>query len=460
MSTMTVKSGLSIKAIIAWVVTVLTPVAILCIPTNETFTADIRTFFAITACAIVMFAFDEINSTIPALALPLAYSLTQLVDFGTAMSPWTQPVVWIVAGCFLISGIMERVGILSRVAYWCIVHTGGSYRGIILGFFLAGLILSLLVPVAWVAMVLLAVCKGVCEALKIERTKASCGIYMSALLGYTMSGLFIYTPSQLAIALGAAGLQTSYLDFLIQNIPGIVPFVLMGLLLPVLLKPEKEIQGLAFFRGQYEQMGKMTGDEKKCLIVSILLIIYLFTANFHGLDAVYGFLIAPILLYLPGVRVGRKEDFGSINMGTLIFVASCMGIGTVANVVGAGQYISDMITPVLSGTGDYGFTLLGYVFGFLINFILTPLAAMTTMSAPLAQIATDMGVNPYPVIYSLVIGLDNLLLPYESALHLAAFSFGGMYLKDFAKVMGFKAVLTLVCWAALMIPYWMLIGLL
>ena len=449
-----------IKAVISWAVTILVPIFILCTPTDETYTPEIRTFFAITVCAILMFAFDQIHSAIPALALPLAYTLTHLVNFGTAMAPWTQPVVWIVAGCFLISGILERTGILRRVAYWCIIRTGGTYKGIIYGFFLSGLILSLLVPMSWVTMVLLAICKGVCEALEIERSKASCGIYMSALLGYTSAGLFIYTPAQMGVALGAAGMEVSYLDFLVQNAIFVVLFLLLGLMLPIVMKPQKEIHGLDFFRGQYEQLGKITADEKKCLAVSILLIVYLFTSDFHGLDAVYGFLVAPMLLYLPGLRVGRKEDFGSINMSTLIFVASCMGIGTAATAVGAGQFISNAVTPLLSHTGTYGFTLLSYVFAFAINFILTPLAAMTTLSAPMAQIATDMGISPYPVLYSFVIGLDNLLLPYESGLHLAAFSFGGMFLKDFFKVMGIKALLTLLFLAAIAIPYWMLIGVL
>ena len=133
---------LPVKAIIAWVVTILVPVILLLIPTSETYTSELRIFFALTLCAILMFAFDQVHSAIPALILPLAYALTGLVDFGTAMAPWTQPVVWIVFGCFLIAAIYDRVGILKRIGYWAIIRTGASYKGIIYGFFLAGLILN------------------------------------------------------------------------------------------------------------------------------------------------------------------------------------------------------------------------------------------------------------------------------------------------------------------------------
>ena len=460
MSTVQTKSSVPVKAIIAWVVTILVPVILLLIPTNETYTASIRTFFAITVCAILMFAFDQVHSAIPALLLPLAYSLTNLVDFGTAMAPWTQPVVWIVFGCFLIAAIYDRVGILRRVAYWAIIRTGATYKGIVYGFFLAGLILNLLVPSAWVCMVFLAVGRSICEAFDLGKSKAACGIYMSAILGYMEAQVFVYAPTQVGVALGAAGIQVSYWEYLQQNIVMVPLFLILGLMIPIVMKPEKEISGKMYFQSEYEKMGKMTGDEKKCLVVAVLLIVYLFTTQFHGLMEVYGFLVAPAILYFPGMSVGKKEDFGAINLSTLVFVGGCMGIGTVANAVGAGQFIADMLTPILASTGAYGFTLLSYVFGFIINFALTPLAAMTSLSAPLAEVANGLGINPTPVLYSYVLGLDNLLLPYESGMHLVAFSFGGMYLKDFAKLMGIKTIIMLVYIAAIAIPFWMLIGLL
>ena len=78
---------LPIKAIISWIVTILVPVILLLIPTSETYTSELRIFFALTICAILMFAFDQVHSAIPALLLPLAYAVTGIVDFGTAMAP-------------------------------------------------------------------------------------------------------------------------------------------------------------------------------------------------------------------------------------------------------------------------------------------------------------------------------------------------------------------------------------
>ena len=63
---------LPLKAIISWIVPILVPVILLLIPTSETYTSELRIFFALTICAILMFAFDQVHSAIRALLLPLA----------------------------------------------------------------------------------------------------------------------------------------------------------------------------------------------------------------------------------------------------------------------------------------------------------------------------------------------------------------------------------------------------
>lgn len=57
------------------------------------------------------------------------------------------------------------------------------------------------------------------------------------------------------------------------------------------------------------------------------------------------------------------------------------------------------------------------MFGFIINFALTTLA----------EVATGLGINATPVLDSYVLGLDSLLMPYGSGMHLVAFTFGGIY---------------------------------
>ena len=96
----------------------------------------------------------------------------------------------------------------------------------------------------------------------------------------------------------------------------------------------------------------------------------------------------------------------------------------------------------------------------IVNFLLTPLAAMASLGAPLTQIAQSLGVNPYPVLYAFYQGLDQLLLPYECALYLIPFSYGMMTLGDFMKGLALKMVVAFLYLLLIGIPYWNIIGLL
>lgn len=83
-----------------------------------------------------------------------------------------------------------------------------------------------------------------------------------------------------------------------------------------------------------------------------------------------------------------------------------MSIGTVASRVGAGAFLTNAIPPSLQSAGFWSFLAIVYVFGVLVNFLLTPLAAMSAISPVLSQISLDLGVSPMSTTFSFSIGLD------------------------------------------------------
>ena len=65
-----------------------------------------------------------------------------------------------------------------------------------------------------------------------------------------------------------------------------------------------------------------------------------------------------------------------------------------------------------------------YWVGVLSNLVLTPVAAATSLSIPMAEIATSLGMPIKPVLYSFLYGLDQFFLPYELAPALIMFATG------------------------------------
>lgn len=132
-------------------------------------------------------------------------------------------------------------------------------------------------------------------------------------------------------------------------------------------------------------------------------------------------------------------------------------IGVVANVTGAGQYIVNKALPLMSGTGTHGFLTIVFIFGIIVNFLLTPMAAMSSIAPLLSGIALGLGVTPLATTYAFYLGLDQLILPYEIGTYLIFYSMGYVTLKDFAKCGAAKMLVSIIFTLAIVIPWWMFV---
>jgi di/tricarboxylate transporter len=309
-----------------------------------------------------------------------------------------------------------------------------------------------------------AITVSIIKSLDLPVGKASGGIIMAACFGFHSASAFVYSPSGIQMFLnmsknieGITGMDSNFVDYFLQDLPMIViPFILAFIITKV-MKPEKPINGKEYFQAELKAMGPMTASDKKVLVVLLALLVYLFTNRWHGLDMFYGFLLAPIVLYLPGIRVGKPEHFRKINFNIIFFIVACLAIGVVAAQTGAGTFLTNLILPMLSGTGTYGFLAIVFLFGILLNFLLTPMAAMSSVAPILSEIAMGLGVAPLVTTYSLYLGLDQLILPYEIGTYLIFFGMGYVTLKDFAKCSAIKMAVSVVFTLAIMIPWWMFV---
>ncbi|MGI6225497.1 MAG: hypothetical protein ACOYJ1_04495 [Peptococcales bacterium] len=84
---------------------------------------------------------------------------------------------------------------------------------------------------------------------------------------------------------------------------------------------------------------------------------------------------------------------------------------------------------------------------------------IASFTAPITEVCVEAGINPFPVIYAFLHGLDQYLLPYEFAGLLFVYSYGYMSMKNMLKVIGPRLVLSGVFIALVAYPYWKLIGL-
>lgn len=457
MSDQTLFLGRDRNALIKLAITVILPLFIFLVPTNDVFTADFRLFLVITLIAIISFATDSLPQTGVAVALPVAYVVLGIAPGDVVFSAWLNYVPWMMIGALILSLVLEKTKLMKRIAYHCILLTGASYKGIIMGLILAGVIMNLfimdnsIIPMA-------ALAYGVCRAMDLKPGQASAGIMLAAAFSSLTPMNWLYS-SNLAILIGlgqSAGGPASigWFEVIQHQLPMVLYTLGLGVLCLVLFRPEEAINGKDYFRGELAKMGKMSTDEKKALVILLILFALLVTSSLTGLEPGWLFAIVPCLCFLPGVDLMNDQDVYKINWGFIFFIAGCLSIGNVAGSLGVGAAVSDYALPVLEGKSYYVFFLFCWLLFFLCNFLLTPLAMMAAFTQPLTEIAINLGIDPTTVYFIITSGLDQIVFPYEYALYLLVFAFGMIKMKHFVKAMLFKIVLNFVIVFALLVPYW------
>lgn len=449
-------------AAIKWAVTILLALCICLVPTNAIFTSVIRMFLATTVFFILIVAFELMDFMFVSIALPFSYVFLGIAPLTTVMSGWSGTVPWMVIGAFLLANVLNDVGLLKRIAFWCILKTGGSYNGILYGILFAGIILTVLT--SGNAYYLMApFCYGICLALDTGKSRESAVIMGVGAVSTVASMMFIYQPASVGLLLAGnqavnPNFSITWTGIIMQNAPQILFCVFFVFLLTKLFKPGRAINGNAYFKKEYQALGTVTTKEKKAAVATTIIFTYLLTSGLHGFPIYWGFIALPWMMCLPGFNLVTKENITGINYTMAFFTAACISIGMVSTELGLGKILSDMLVPILSTFSSSTVLVVIWIFGVFANFILTPSAILASFSAPIAQIAIDLGINQLAAAYALYYSTDQILLAYESVPYLIFFTFGLMSVKDFAKIMGLKMLLQLIFLLLIFIPYWHLIG--
>ncbi len=449
---------------IKWLFCILLPAALFFIPTNDTFTSPMRNFLIITLFGIMLFGFELVDTMIGSFILMFGYIIFNVAPMTDILAPWTQDIPWMLMGSLILVEIVQHTPLLKRIAFFCAIKTGGSYTGIIFALITIGIVVSVLIPSSTAVVGLFIIAYGLCKALNLGVSLASAGIMIATAMGFMDAYYFVYSPTYIALLYNAVNQVTpvtpDYVTFFLHNAIFVVGLYIKAFIIAKIAKPKEGLSSKEYFIEQRSALGKLTTDEKKIIVVLLALIVYLFTYQWHGLSMMYGFVVAPIILFLPGINLGTTEDVRNANYSTVVFIAACMSIGNAATAVGIGDAFSSVVYPLLEGASPTVFLLIIWIIIVIFNFLMTPAAEMAVFGVPFAQICVDMGINVLPMMYTFFQGGSNLLLPYEAAMWLVCYGFGAMKMKHFAQLMGVKMIFDLIFLVVAGIPYWNIIGLL
>ncbi|SFG63305.1 Di-and tricarboxylate transporter [Desulfotomaculum arcticum] len=442
---------------IQWAITIMLPLLVYLLPTSETgFTPQIKLFFVCTLFPILLAAFELVPMTVYALAFPLFYIFVAKVPAEAALGPFTAHIPYVIIGGMMLALALEETKLLKRISYGILSVTGKSYAGLIFGIMLIGFILSFMITdIATRAIVVVTFVYGLCKSLDIQKgTKLGAGLMVTASFAALNSSLNHYL-NQAYFGFGIAKSSLGFNEYALYFfLPNAIYFFATTLIVLSFFKPEQAFEGKEYFRTKLKDLGKFTWQEVFALAV---IVGALYASSQDTNKAGWIFVVAGSLFYIPALKIGQAEKLKQVNYPLFLFVAGCMAIGAAGNFTGGGKYLADLFYPILAGSEIYTLGML-WVFGVLVNFVLTPLARTASLSVPVVEVAKSVGLNADVGLWAFLQGLEQVLMPYEYILVLLVFSYGYLNIKDFMKAFGGKMAFSFLTIMTVGLGWWHIIG--
>jgi len=447
---------------IQWAVSLLLPIILLLTP----MALNLKLFFAVTVWGIFTIAFDLVDKLVPSLLMPTLYVLLGIAPSGAVYAAWSSTTVSLAISSLIMAVCLGECGVLERMAYWLLKTCGGKFTRVCWGIFFVSLVLSIF-TFGNIAFVIAAMVAGIINVLDIKKTKEGLVLMMGTMWVCMATLYFVYNPTSVPIVAAAAEpvlgkiIPITWMDFAYANWPVILFSILFEFLLIKVFKVDKSDLNLSadFFSDKLKALGDMTKKEKWALVLLAGLFLYIIASPWHHLDTSYGFILFAILALLPGINVATPETLKKVDWGMGFFIAAFLTIGAVATVLGINEYFVNFAGKLLDGTGASITLFFIAAAGAIANLLLTPIAILTTLGAPMAQLAVIAGFSPLASFFTLIFTEWLIVLPYESFPTLLWFSFGCVTTQQFFKV----GILRMVCYLAfflvVILPWWGFIGL-
>ena len=468
-----VSAGFSRSDAIKWAASIIVPVLVyFFLPLAEGMNEKIPLFLAITLWAVMSWALETMPSAVSAIIMVFLYSVF-VTKPGVVFSSFGTFLPWIAFAGLIIADVLHRTGAAKRIAIKIMLWTGSSYACAMLGFLLAGFVLSSIMPASQGRLIIFtALGMGMVDALGVDpKSRMSSSIIMAGLFATAatspafMTSMLLQLVGANAAAVARGQDPVNYGPWMYHQAFGCVVYAAIAYGLIFLIRGKERLRD----RGQMRQMlterlaamGSVSRDEVKGLGVLIVAMTGFLLAPMLKLDGGFVFALLAMVYFLPGVNLMTAADLRRLDMPFVIFLTACISIGIVAQNVGIDKELAGILLPLLEGQGETMTLISSYFTGVAVNFILTPMAAMSALCQPMAQLAADLGVSPQAMLYTFSYGLDQYIFPYEIGFFLYIFMTGYITLRHVIPALALRMFIIMpVFIVAVLMPYWKLIDVL
>ncbi len=384
-------------------------------------------------CAIVWWIAEVFPDYVTALLMCGAWSVFDIVPFGTAFGGFSNATIWLLIGAFGMAAAVGKCGLLTRISLYLMSLFPLTFKGQTLALMVTGTLLTPLIPSGSAKIAVLApFAAAVSDSMGYQRKSQGAGGIFAAMflsLGCIhplfLSGSFM-CYSVVGLLPKDIQSQITWTTWFLNALPwGITVLVLGYLAILFLYKPEEEKRLAAtMIKDQRAALGPMSKNEKFVAVVLIVTLLLWMTEVLHGINATITAIAA--LAALIGYNVIDRNSFKSSIAWDAIMFIGCIfavsGVFSALKITGwIGKVLGPQVAPLLAGN-LYLFLAVLCVIIYLVRFVLaSQLAVITIFTLLLTPLALKEGISPWIMGFASFVAINVWILMYQNAQYLVAF---------------------------------------
>jgi len=421
---------------------------------------------ALTIFLIVFWATNTLPPFMPVLIFFAVAMVFDVIPPAVAFSGFTSGALWMVFGGLVIGAAVKQTGLAERIADVIVSRFGGSYRRLVAGVILLGVLFSFFVPSS-VGRVVMLVPIAVALADHYQFASDARGRYgiVLAMVFGTHTPSFGILPANVPNLLFAGTVESVWGEVIAYGTYFFLHFPVLGFLKAVLIF----VMIIIMFNDQLPEATDaevtrkqpMSADAKR-LAVIMLVVLGLWGTDFaHGIAPSWVALGAAVVLLMPRVGILSAQKFNQhVSYATLIFIAGVIGLGSVIASSGLVDLMTSAVEqwlPLAEGQPILNFVVLSMTSS--VTSVVGTVPTVPALLVPLADSLSSLsGLPLMTVLMTQVVGFSTVFFPYQAPPLLVGAQIGNV---DMGLAIRFTVILglvTLVTLFPLNLVWWMVLG--
>jgi len=423
---------------------------------------------ALSLFAVIWWAFSVVNPGYTSLMLLVGYVLTKTAPSPVVFGLFTNQLMYLVVGGYLIAAAVEGSGLGHRIAYYFTIRFVSSYSRIIAACYILGFVLSIMIPQPWPrSFMIMSVMAVIIKSAKLA-PKYAVQVGLTAFASSCPTSMILLTGDSTlnVVAMSFGGMQSSWLKWLFyMGVPGIITSVLVFLVQIWFFPGPKELTiDKAEIQGLLNKLGSISRNEKGTIFWIVIAVGFWMTDSLHHIEPGWVAVAAALFMTLPRIGAGLGASaWSKVPLGNLYFLSAALGIGTVGTVTGMNTWIASVVLPSHAPANIFLFALLVTVFAVGIHMVLGSVLAVMSIVTPAIILFSHGSAFP-PIAASLLVYTacnQHYLLPFQNmAILVGEGEQGGGYSSKEVFKLGLPlTALVFILTVCVEVPWWRLIGL-